>query len=269
MSAALLVGSPGRRRTWAPSLRRLALLVLQAGLVVSIGIAWEYVLAPFIGVNWISAPSLVYERLCEWTANGDLLWHLQATLVATSVGYALGAALALAIALPIGLSRTTDDVSRPFVTGGYSFPKEVIAPVFIICFGVGLGAKIALATISVFFIVYQNAITGVRRVDPDLQNVMRIMGAGRLRLFSLVVLPASAPWIFTGLRLSVRYAFTAVIFGEMLSGNRGLGYLVKYSANLFDAAGVFAALASVMVVSVGLTLVLQAGQRHLDRWRLP
>jgi NitT/TauT family transport system permease protein len=66
----------------------------------------------------------------------------------------------------------------------------------------------------------------------------------------------------------VRYAFTAVIFGEMLSGNRGLGYLVKYAANLFDAAGVFAALASVMVVSVALTLALQAVERGFNRWRL-
>jgi NitT/TauT family transport system permease protein len=246
----------------------LRLVGLQAGLLVALGLVWEYILAPLIGVNWISRPSEIYGHLAQWVANGDLVWHLQATLAAAFAGYGIGAVAALAAAFLLGSSRRADDISRPFVTAGYSFPKEAVAPIFIIFFGVALGSKVALAAISVFFIVYQNAISGVRMVDRDLRNVMRVMGAGPWGLFRLVVAPAAAPWIFTGLRLSVRYAFTAVIFGEMLSGNRGLGYLVKYAANLFDAAGVFAALASVMVVSVGLTLALQGVERSFNRWRV-
>jgi NitT/TauT family transport system permease protein len=249
----------------SPGTLRLRLVISQLILLIAIGLAWEYLLAPLIGVNWISRPSEIYDRLTRLIASGDLLWHLQATLTAAFIGYAIGGAAALASAFLIGSSVAADDVSRPFVTAGYSFPKEAIAPVFIIFFGIGLGPKIALAALSVYFIVYQNAIAGVRLVDPDLTRVMRIMGANRVQLFTLVIAPASAPWIFTGLRLAVRYAFTAVIFGEMLSGNRGLGYLVKYAANLFDAAGVFAALASVMLVSVALTATLQAVERTVGR----
>ena len=246
----------------------LRLISLQLGLIVAIGLIWEYILAPLIGVNWISRPSEIYGHLAHWAGNGDLVWHLQATLAAALSGYAIGAVAGLALAFLLGSSRSADDISRPFITAGYSFPKEAVAPIFIIFFGVALGSKVALAAISVFFIVYQNAISGVRLVDRDLRNVMRVMGAGKWCLFRMVVAPAAAPWIFTGLRLSVRYAFTAVIFGEMLSGNRGLGYLVKYAANLFDAAGVFAALTSAMVVSVALTLALQAAERAFNRWRL-
>lgn len=251
---------------WSPALAR---LVPQIGLVIAIGLLWQFVLGPLIGENWISTPSQVYDRLAAWTISGDLWWHLQATLGAAAAGYALGAVAALLLAFLLGSSPFADNVSRPFITAGYSFPKEAIAPVFIILFGIGMGSKIALATLAVFFIVYQNVIGGVRMVDHDLRNVMRIMGAGRLQLFALVVAPMAAPWIFTGLRLSVRYAFTAVIFGEMLSGNRGLGYLVKYAANQFDTAGVFAALTAVMLVSVSMTLLLKRLEEILNRWRRP
>jgi len=253
-------------RPWSPVLVRLG---LQSGLIIIIGLLWQFVLGPLIGENWVSKPSQIYDRLAVWTASGDLWWHLQATLGAAAAGYGLGAIAALLLAFLLGSSSFADNVSRPFITAGYSFPKEAIAPVFIILFGIGLGSKIALATLAVFFIVYQNVIGGVRMVDRDLRNVMRVMGAGRFQLFALVVAPMAAPWIFTGLRLSVRYAFTAVIFGEMLSGNRGLGYVVKYAANQFDAAGVFAALTAVMLVSVSMTLLLKRIEEILNRWRRP
>lgn len=242
-------------------------LCAQAGLFIAIGLLWQFLLGPMVGENWISKPSQIYARLAAWIVNGDLWWHLQATLGAAVAGYGLGAAAALLLAFLLGSSAFADTVSRPFITAGYSFPKEAIAPVFIILFGIGLGSKVALATLAVFFIVYQNAIGGVRMVDRDLSNVMRVMGADRRQLFLLVVAPMAAPWIFTGLRLAVRYAFTAVIFGEMLSGNRGLGYLVKFSANQFDAAGVFAALAAVVGVSVSTTLLLKRLEGSLNRWQ--
>ena len=248
--------------------RRVSLSIKQIGLIVALVVFWQYVLAPVAGPNWVGQPSLIADKLAGWIRSGDLFWHLGATLASASMGYAIGTAAAVVFACLLGSSRQADLVSRPFVTAGYSFPKEVIAPVFIIFFGIGLGSKIALASISVFFIVYQNAVSGVRAVDRDLINVMRVMGASRAEVFRLVVLRAAAPWTLTGMRIAVRYAFTAVIFGEMLSGNRGLGYLIKYQANLFEASGVFAALLAVCVVSIVLTMVLQWLERLGDAWRL-
>jgi NitT/TauT family transport system permease protein len=107
----------------------------------------------------------------------------------------------------------------------------------------------------------------MRDVDKDLVNVLKVSGANSWHLFSMVIAPTAAPWIFAGMRISIRYAFTAVIFGEMMSGNRGLGYLVKYSANMFNASGVFAALSVVMVIGVILTITLQRVERFSNRWR--
>ncbi|MFT4066665.1 ABC transporter permease [Paraburkholderia sp.] len=262
----LALSATRRSQTWSA---RVPLLLKQAALMALIVLLWQYVLAPVAGTNWVGQPSLVVEKLAAWIANGDLLWHLAATLESAAVGYSIGASAAILLAVVIGSSYRLDAVSRPFVTAGYSLPKEVIAPVFIILFGIGLGAKIALASISVFFIVYQNAVSGVRLVDRDLVNVMRVMGAGRLQVFFLVTLRSAAPWTLTGMRIAGRYAFTAVIFGEMLSGNRGLGYLIKYQANLFEASGVFAALLSACIVSTLLTTALQALERLADAWRMP
>jgi NitT/TauT family transport system permease protein len=228
---------------------------------------WEYILSPIIGDYWISRPSRIYASVLSLIMSGDLWWHLSATLSAALLGYSIGVVSAVIFAFLAGLNAKIGKIASPYVTAGYSFPKEAVAPLFIILFGIGIGSKVALAIAAVFFIVYQNTLTGVLEVDRDLINVLKISGANRIQLFFLVVAPSSSSWIFSGMRVAIRYAFTAVIFGEMLSGNRGLGFLIKYAANMFNATGVFAGLSIVMIASVFMTIILQKLEQFVDRWR--
>lgn len=249
------------------SQRKIVLLFQQLGIFVFLILFWEYFLSKIIGEYWISRPSRIFDVLLVWIKSGDLWWHLSATLTSALLGYGIGVIVAVFLAFIAGLNRKVGNVAAPYVTAGYSFPKEAIAPLFIILFGIGIGSKVALAVAAVFFIVYQNTLTGVRDVDKDLMNVLKIAGADSRQLFLLVVAPSAASWIFSGMRVAIRYAFTAVIFGEMLSGNRGVGFLIKHAANMFNATGVFAGLSIVMIVSVFMTLVLQRFETIMDRWR--
>jgi NitT/TauT family transport system permease protein len=154
------------------------------------------------------------------------------------------------------------------VTAFYVFPRETVAPIFIIFLGLGLAPKIALSAFAVFFVVYINALAGARQVDKDLMNVMRVSGASRWHLFEIVIVPATIPWIFTGMRIAIRFAFTNTLFGEMLSGNRGLGFVIRAAANNMEASEVFAGILVVMVVNVLLGVALQRAERFATRWKI-
>src|SRR5690606_2429759 len=121
----------------------------------------------------------------------------------------------------------------------YSLPKVALAPLFIVWFGIGVTMKIVLSAMSVFFLVLSNTLAGVREVDRELIDVMRLMKAGRLRIVREVVLPSVLVWVFSGLRISVPYALIGAVTGEILTSNRGLGFLVSRSANELDTTGIF------------------------------
>src|SRR5699024_8501141 len=102
--------------------------------------------------------------------------------------------------------------------------------------------KVVYASVVVFLLVFLNTFTGVRQVDPDLINTVRILGGGRLAVIRKVALPSAMSWVFAGLTLSVPYALVGAVTAEMLASNAGMGYLVVNASNQFNTGGVFAAL---------------------------
>jgi NitT/TauT family transport system permease protein len=159
------------------------------------------------------------------------------------------------------LAETLD----PFIVAFYSLPKVALAPMFILWFGVGYQMRILFTAVIVLFLVFLSTYTGVRNVSRELVTVFRLMGANEGHLLRMVIVPSAFSWIFAGLRLSVPYALIGAIVAEILAGNAGLGYLVEHAAAQFDTAGVFAALAGVML----LALTLNYAVRQLERWVMP
>jgi NitT/TauT family transport system permease protein len=126
----------------------------------------------------------------------------------------------------------------------------------IIIFGLGYGSKVPLVAATVFFLVFNSTLDGVKSADPDTVESMKIMGATRLEEIYKVLLPSALPWVFTGMRIAVRYAFTNTILAELIAANSGLGYLIESNAARFDATATYAAVLVLVVVSVSLTEIL-------------
>jgi NitT/TauT family transport system permease protein len=146
-------------------------------------------------------------------------------------------------------------------------PRVALVPVFILWFGIGLGMKVALNAVIVFFIMFYNTYAGVRDVDPELLDVIGLTGASRADLLIKVVAPSAAPWIFTGLTMGLPYSLTGAVVAEMFASNRGLGYLLSYAAGTIDTTGVFAVLMILMLLG-GLIQQLVAGlERRTLAWR--
>ena len=119
--------------------------------------------------------------------------------------------------------------------------------------------------ITVFFLVLNSTLDGVRNVDRDLTQALSLMGATRSEVIRKVLLPAALPWIFTGMRISVRYAFTNTLLAELISANKGIGFLIEYYSGIFDATGTYTAILVLVIMSVGLTEVLSWIERSMAR----
>jgi NitT/TauT family transport system permease protein len=245
---------------------RLMSRVDQALVLVVLFAVWQ-VLSMWLGTYWIGSPWGVVTRFVAGVMNGSLLHHASFTLVEAAAGFVIGAIPA--IVLPFLLRRLpiVTAILDPFMVGGYGAPKLALAPLFILWFGIGIESKIALVAITVFFIVYFSTISGIRALDTKLVQMAQVAGANERDVARHIVFPGAVPYIFTGIRIAMPYSIGGAVIAELISANRGLGYLVQLSAMNFDTVGVFVALVAVtLIVFLGNSTV-NIAERRLLRWR--
>lgn len=205
---------------------------------------------------WMSGPVDIVARLWTWMLDGSLWEHLWATLTAMTLGYGTGTVAGISLGLLFGFLPKLHRVLSPYIAALYAMPKIALAPLFIIVFGIGIESRVALVAITVFFLILNSTLDGVRNVDRDLTQALSLMGATRSEVIRKILLPAALPWIFTGMRISVRYAFTNTLLAELISANKGIGFLIEYYSGIFDATGTYTAILVLVILSVGLTELL-------------
>jgi sulfonate transport system permease protein len=132
--------------------------------------------------------------------------------------------------------------------------------------GVDHASKIALVAVTVLFLVLFATIDGVRAVDRSVINALVLMGATRTEIIRKVLLWAALPWIFTGMRIAVRYAFTTTLLAELIAANRGLGFLIELNSGNFNTTGAYAAIVVVIICSVVLTELLSVWEKRMSHW---
>jgi NitT/TauT family transport system permease protein len=181
------------------------------------------------------------------------------------LGYAIAVVAGVLIALAIAFSRTTQAVAYPLLVFLQIVPKIAVAPLFIIWFGFGLTPKVLLVFLLSFFPIVVAAITAFRSIEPEIMELARSTGAGRLRTFRMVQLPHALPALFGGFKVAAALAATAAVVAEFVASDRGLGYLLmSYNGNL-DTPGSFAA---ILVLSV-MGLALYGAVELIEAWALP
>lgn len=257
------------RRGWRDfAARPLGTAAIRALILVILLVAWEGTSGTIIPKLWISSPSAIAAVLAGWIADGSLFGHVVATLTETALGYVVGAACGIGCGLCLGFLPRVERITAPLVTALYALPKIALTPLFVIVFGIGLESKIVLVACTAFFLILYSTLDGVRDIDPDLVEALEVMGATRGEILRKALVPATLPWIFTGLRVAVRYAFTAAIIGELMASNQGIGYLIEASAGNYNTAGVYAAVFVLVVFSVLCAELLTRTEASSLRWRL-
>jgi NitT/TauT family transport system permease protein len=230
--------------------------------------AWQ-VGSYFVGIYWLSSPWAVTTRFIEQVLSGELIRHAGYTLGEAAAGTLIGGLPA--VLLPFLLRRHPIIVAilDPFMIGGYGAPKLAFAPLFILWFGIGVESKIALVASVVFFVVYFATLAGVRALEPKLVQMAQILGASERHVARSIVMPNAVPNIFAGFRIAVPYAIASAVIAELISSNRGLGYLVQTGAMNFDTTSVFAAIVMATLLVHAATWLMSRLEAVLLRWRPP
>jgi NitT/TauT family transport system permease protein len=252
------------------SKRSIALVVGQGLLAGAFLAGWELASAmQWLDPVFFSRPSDVAARVWFWAARGTLWPNLLTTLVEAALSFLIGSALGVLVGL--GLARTPflADLLQPFLRACNALPRVVLAPVFLLWFGLGIWSKVALGVTVVFFVVFFNAFRGAREVDPVIVANARLLGASERQLMRHVFLPSALSWIFSSLHVSIGLAIIAVVVGEYILAAQGLGCLIAQAEGTADTTGVFAGMT---VLAVGVLLVgalVNACERRLVRWQQP
>ena len=219
------------------------------------------------GPAWVDSVLGAMTRPANAAQGGEIFIHASYTLFEALAGFLLGAIPAAALPFLLRRLPIVTAVIDPFMVGGYGAPKLALAPLFILWFGIGIESKIALVAITVFFIVYFSALAGVRALDAKLVQMAQVMGASERAVARHIVFPGAVPYIFTGLRIAMPYSIGGAVIAELISSNRGLGYLVQTGAMNFDTTQVFVAILAATIVVHAFIAVVDLGERFLLRWR--
>ena len=203
-----------------------------------------------VPVYVLPAPSLILGNVV--TNRGSLLYAAMFTVQPMLLGYLIAIVAGVAIALGIAFSPRVQAIAYPLLVFLQIVPKIAVAPLFIIWFGFGMVPKVLLVFLLSFFPVVVAAITAFRSIEPEIIELVRSTGAGRLRTFRMVQFPHALPALFGGFKVAAALAATAAVVAVFVASDRGLGYLLlEYNGNL-DTAGSFAAI--FILSALGLTL---------------
>ncbi|MGW3497572.1 ABC transporter permease [Streptomyces sp. NPDC001020] len=265
---------PDRAHSRARAARRRKAVIALARVLLLVGVLglWEALsrtnaIDPF---NF-SMPSKIWDQIYTWVTHGTALGSLGAqiwvTLQEALFGWILGVVAGVVFGIALGRIALLADVLGPYIKVLNSIPRIVLAPIFVIWFGLGSASKIASAVVLVFFPVFFNAFQGAREVDRNLVANARILGASDRRVTLQVVIPSATSWIFTSLHVSFGFALIGAIVGEYIGATQGIGLLVAQSQGTFNAAGVYAAMVILAVVALAAEGLLTFAERRIFRWK--
>jgi NitT/TauT family transport system permease protein len=243
-------------------------LVCQMTVISAVLVWWgmaveQKIIDPF----FYGRPSAIWDQLWRWFAGGSIWHHLYVTLKEMLFGYFSGAGLAIILGFILGYGRLIARIIEPFIGMLNGVPKVVLAPLLILWFGIDVASKVALAASIVFFIVFYAVYTGVREVDVDLLDRARVLGASRFQIFTSVLLPSTMTWIFSSLRVSIGLALGGAVVGEYLASNEGIGFLIATASASFQATGVMAGIAVIMLVTIVMNYALELVERRFAVWK--
>ncbi|HEY5580867.1 MAG TPA: ABC transporter permease [Rhodoferax sp.] len=245
---------------------------------------WRYFILVFFLGGWelavkfklldpffFSSPWAIVMRLVEWivdgTSEGPLWFHLWVTMEESLLGFFSGSIAGIVAGIALGRNRMLADVFSIYIKVINSVPRVVLAPIFIMIFGLGLTSKVALSFVMVFFVVFSNAFQGVVEADRNLLSNAQILGARGWQLTRSVVIPSAMSWIFASLHVSFGFAIVGAIVGEFVGARYGIGLLINVAKGSFDAAGMYAAIVIIMVVALAAEYAMTLVENRLAKWR--
>jgi ABC-type nitrate/sulfonate/bicarbonate transport system permease component len=222
-------------------------LLFAGSLVIALA-AWQF-LSTFVFNPFLIPPPLVVLRtMVPMVENGEIFRHVAISMERVGVGFVTGSAAAIVLGVLVGRVRLVNELLDPVIELLRYLSPTAMIPIAVIWFGIGELSKYFLIFWGTFFIVLINTTAGVMRAPIIRQRAAECLGASRLQIFLLVVIPSAAPYIVTGMRIAMASSFMSIIPAEILAADSGIGFLLQQSSVLLQTNRIFVALLTICLL---------------------
>jgi NitT/TauT family transport system permease protein len=246
--------------------RELAIKVLSpAAFVVALFVLWEVACRAFnVPLAILPAPSDVFAAL--WQYRKPIADNSWVTLWTTLAGFGIATAFGLLLGIAVGWHRAIYSGIYPVLIGFNSVPKVAVVPVLILWFGLGEIPAILTAFLISFFPIVVNVATGLATTEPELEDVLRALGASKLDVMRKVGIPRSLPYFFGSLKVAITLAFVGAVVSETVGSNKGIGKLMLDAQAAFQVPIVFAGLLVLAIMGILLYAATAAIETRFTGW---
>ncbi len=239
---------------WSP------VVVLVAALLL-----WQIIVAGFSIPEFIfPSPWQIAQQFVEF--KGPLLQAAWKTFWVTMVGFAISIVVGVMLGFLVGSSRLAYAALYPLMVGFNAVPKAAIVPILVVWFGIGLGPGVLTAFLISFFPITVNIATGLATLEPELEDVLRVLGARRWDVLVKVGLPRSLPYFYASLKIAITLAFVGTVLAEMTAGDSGIGYLMQSASSQQRMPLAFAGLVLISVMAMAMYELFSLLEKHTTAW---
>jgi NitT/TauT family transport system permease protein len=264
------------RAARAASRDKMIVLASQAAILGTFLGLWEaltrvpwFVQNTFMDPFFISRPSLVAQRLYDWTlgTQAGFIWpHLASTLLATMIGLVVSVVTGFIAGLLLSQNPRVARVLNPFIAGANSLPRIAFVPLITMIFGLGLASKVVTAWFIVFFLVFFNTFKGSCSIEKHIIDFCRTLGASPSQITWNVRVPHALSWTFAALPNAVAFSLIGVVLAEFVGSTVGMGYLIISSLSTLNATDMFSTITLLSVLGIVLVSMIRKVERYLMRW---
>lgn len=241
--------------------------VLGCAGVIGLILIWQAVLwSGIVDPRLMPAPLTVLWAAVQMTLTGELFVHIATSVARALAGLLIGSAIGIAFGLLTGWIRVFGYLTEPIAQLFRSIPAIAFVPLAIIWFGLGEQSKLFLITFGVFFPVWINTLMGVKNIRPVYVRAARSLGVTEQQLLRRVILPATLPFILTGIRISVSIAFIMLAAAEMAGARSGLGQLIQESHLIFRVDRMLVGIVMLGILGFASDRLFMAGVRKVFPW---
>lgn len=234
-------------------------------LLAAILVVWQIVVMLFGIPDYIfPAPSQIAQQFVEFA--GPLLEAAWKTFWVTMLGFALAIVVGVLLGFLVGSSRAAYAALYPLLVGFNAVPKAAVVPILVVWFGIGLGPGILTAFLISFFPITVNIATGLATLEPELEDVLRVLGAHRWDVLVKVGLPRSMPYFCGSLKIAITLAFVGTVLAEMTAGDSGIGYLMQTAGSQQRMPLAFAGLVTIGAMAMAMYEFFSFIEKRTTGW---
>lgn len=234
-------------------------------LLIAIVIFWQAICSLFQISEFIfPSPVRIFEQFLEHKTT--IAAHAWRTFWVTMAGFGLAIVVGVLLGFAIGSSRLAYTAVYPLMTAFNALPKAAFVPILVVWFGIGIGPAILTAFLISFFPIMVNIATGLATLEPELEDVLRVLGAKRWDVLIKIGLPRSMPYFFASLKVAITLAFVGTTVSEMTAANEGIGYLLISAGSAMQMGLAFAGLVVVGAMAMLMYELFSVIEKNTTAW---